>query len=34
LQYRSFPVAEANAAINDATMVIVQFESNWCGHGG
>jgi 4-hydroxy-2-oxoheptanedioate aldolase len=27
LQYRSFPVAEANAAINDATMVIVQFES-------
>ena len=27
LQYRSFPTAEANAAINDATMVIVQFES-------
>ena len=27
LQYRSFPAAEANAAINDATMVIVQFES-------
>ncbi|HZP75950.1 MAG TPA: aldolase/citrate lyase family protein [Pseudolabrys sp.] len=27
LQYRSFPVAEANAAMNDATMVIVQFES-------
>jgi 4-hydroxy-2-oxoheptanedioate aldolase len=27
LQYRSFPVAEANAAVNDATMVIVQFES-------
>jgi len=26
LEYRSFP-AEANAAINDATMVIVQFES-------
>ena len=27
LQYRSFPAAEANAAINDATMVILQFES-------
>jgi 4-hydroxy-2-oxoheptanedioate aldolase len=27
LEYRSFPAAEANAAINDATMVIVQFES-------
>ena len=27
LQYRSFPIAEANAALNDATMVIVQFES-------
>jgi 4-hydroxy-2-oxoheptanedioate aldolase len=27
LHYRSFPAAEANAAINDATMVIVQFES-------
>ena len=27
LQYRSFPTAEANAALNDATMVIVQFES-------
>jgi 4-hydroxy-2-oxoheptanedioate aldolase len=26
LQYRSFPAAEANAAVNDATMVIVQFE--------
>jgi 2-keto-3-deoxy-L-rhamnonate aldolase RhmA len=26
LQFRSFPAAEANAAINDATMVIVQFE--------
>lgn len=26
-QYRSFPPAEANAALNDATMVIVQFES-------
>jgi 2-keto-3-deoxy-L-rhamnonate aldolase RhmA len=25
--YRSFPPAEANAAMNDATMVIVQFES-------
>lgn len=25
--YRSFPGAEANAAMNDATMVIVQFES-------
>jgi len=27
LQYRSFQAAEANAAVNDATMVIVQFES-------
>jgi len=27
LEYRAFPTAEANAAINDATMVIVQFES-------
>ena len=27
LEYRPFPTAEANAAINDATMVIVQFES-------
>jgi 4-hydroxy-2-oxoheptanedioate aldolase len=27
LEYRSFPAAEANAALNDATMVIVQFES-------
>ena len=27
LQYHSFPTAEANAALNDATMVIVQFES-------
>src|SRR6201986_4672702 len=27
LEYRSFPTAEANAAINDTTMVIVQFES-------
>jgi 4-hydroxy-2-oxoheptanedioate aldolase len=27
LEFRSFPTAEANAAINDATMVIVQFES-------
>jgi len=27
LEYRSFPAAEANAAMNDATMVIVQFES-------
>src|ERR1700733_11884453 len=26
LEYRPFPTAEANAAINDATMVIVQFE--------
>ena len=26
LEFRSFPTAEANAAINDATMVIVQFE--------
>ncbi len=28
LQYRSFPVAEADAALNAATMVIVQFESD------
>ncbi len=27
LQYRSFPAAEANAAMNDATMVVVQFET-------
>src|SRR5579862_3375891 len=27
LEYRPFATAEANAAINDATMVIVQFES-------
>ena len=27
LQYRTFPIAEANAALNEATMVIVQFES-------
>lgn len=27
LEYRSFPTAEANAAVNDTTMVIVQFES-------
>ena len=27
LQYRSFPAADANAAVNEATMVIVQFES-------
>jgi 2-keto-3-deoxy-L-rhamnonate aldolase RhmA len=27
LRYRSFPPAEANAALNDATMVIVQCES-------
>ncbi len=27
LHYRTFPAAEANAALNDATMVIVQFES-------
>jgi 4-hydroxy-2-oxoheptanedioate aldolase len=27
LQYRSFPPAEANAALNDATMVVVQCES-------
>ena len=27
LHYRSFPTAEANAALNAATMVIVQFES-------
>ena len=28
LQYRSFPVVEANTAIDAATMVIVQFESD------
>ncbi len=28
LQYRSFPVAQANAALDAATMVIVQFESD------
>jgi 2-keto-3-deoxy-L-rhamnonate aldolase RhmA len=27
LEYRPYPTAEANAALNDATMVIVQFES-------
>ena len=27
LEFRPFPSAEANAALNDATMVIVQFES-------
>src|SRR5262249_49976100 len=27
LQFRSFPVAEAYAALNAATMIIVQFES-------
>jgi 4-hydroxy-2-oxoheptanedioate aldolase len=27
LQYRAFPPTEANAAMNDATMVIVQFET-------
>ena len=27
LHYRSFPAAEANAAMNEATMVVVQFES-------
>ncbi|MGC1696674.1 MAG: aldolase/citrate lyase family protein [Pseudolabrys sp.] len=27
LEYRSFPTTEANTAVNDATMVIVQFES-------
>jgi 2-keto-3-deoxy-L-rhamnonate aldolase RhmA len=27
LHFRSFPAAEANAALNDATMVIVQFEN-------
>ena len=27
LQYRSFPAAEANAVVNEETMVIVQFES-------
>jgi 4-hydroxy-2-oxoheptanedioate aldolase len=27
LHFRTFPAAEANAAMNDATMVIVQFES-------
>ena len=27
LHFRAFPAAEANAALNDATMVIVQFES-------
>jgi 2-keto-3-deoxy-L-rhamnonate aldolase RhmA len=34
LQYRSFPIPEANAAINDATMVIVQFESRRCSEQG
>src|SRR5205814_7064929 len=27
LQYRSLPAAEANAAMNEATMVVVQFET-------
>jgi len=27
LHYRSFPTAEANAAMNEATMVVVQFET-------
>lgn len=27
LQYRSFPIVEANAALNDVTMVVVQLES-------
>jgi 2-keto-3-deoxy-L-rhamnonate aldolase RhmA len=27
LNYRSFPAADSNAAMNDATMVIIQFES-------
>jgi 4-hydroxy-2-oxoheptanedioate aldolase len=27
LEFRSFPAAEASAAVNDATVVIVQFES-------
>ena len=27
LQYRAFPVAEANKALNDATIVMVQFET-------
>ncbi len=27
LHYRSFPAAEANAAMNEATMVVVQFET-------
>src|SRR3981189_1748116 len=27
LQYRSFPAAEANAAMNEATRVVVQFET-------
>ena len=27
LEYRTFPTTEGNAAVNDATMVIVQFES-------
>jgi 2-keto-3-deoxy-L-rhamnonate aldolase RhmA len=27
LHYRSFPAAEANAALNEATMVAVQFET-------
>ncbi|HUL91093.1 MAG TPA: aldolase/citrate lyase family protein [Burkholderiales bacterium] len=27
LHYRSFPVAEVNAAMNEATMVVVQFET-------
>jgi 4-hydroxy-2-oxoheptanedioate aldolase len=27
LQYRAYPLAEANAALNDATMVVVQLET-------
>ena len=34
LQYRSFPAAEANAAVDAATMVIVQFESCAGGREG
>ena len=34
LHYRSFPAAETCAALNDATMVIVQFESGGCARQG
>ena len=34
LQYRSFPAEETAKAINDATMVIVQFESANCARQG